>query len=200
MDTATIEIPQAKAREAVKNYRAMVRERHIAEDDLILRGYKAIARGQTVISLSETIRRGGFGETGHPKLAISRADRRITASKFEWISGPSGNTRSLVFWWDGGFWPGVRDTTYLGDWGLRLSSVTGETTKALQAIVPVIPPELRPASLSAFHILFEAEWKEIPAPPGKDPALLKHIGGDLWALVAMWDLTDLERLVLQGRR
>lgn len=38
--------------------------------------------------------------------------------------------------------------------------------------------------------------KEAPV----DPALLKHIGGDLYAVVATWDLTDLERAVLDGHR
>lgn len=32
-----------------------------------------------------------------------------------------------------------------------------------------------------------------------DPALLKHIGGDLYAVLATWDLTELERSVLGGR-
>lgn len=38
----------------------------------------------------------------------------------------------------------------------------------------------------------------MPAPPG-DPALLKHVGGDIYAVVATWDLSPLERLVLSGR-
>lgn len=45
-------------------------------------------------------------------------------------------------------------------------------------------------------MLFEAEWR--PEPP-KDPALLRHIGGDLYSVVAVWDLTELERAVLAGR-
>ena len=66
-----------------------------------------------------------------------------------------------------------------------------------KAIVPTVPPRFRPsASLSNYHILFEAEWDMI-AP--RDPALLKHIGGDLYAVLAVWDLTEVERAVLQQR-
>jgi hypothetical protein len=35
--------------------------------------------------------------------------------------------------------------------------------------------------------------------PPEDPALLKHIGGDLYAVLAVWNLTELERAVLSGR-
>lgn len=70
----------------------------------------------------------------------------------------------------------------------------------LRAMVPNVPPALRPKfSLSGYLTLFEVEeWKTAPRPPG-DPALLKHIGGDLYAILAVWDLTPLEQAVLHGR-
>lgn len=47
---------------------------------------------------------------------------------------------------------------------------------------------------------FEVEdWQRTPQPPGTDPALLKHVGGDLWAVLATWDLTPLEAAVLGQR-
>jgi len=64
-------------------------------------------------------------------------------------------------------------------------------------MVPPVPPGLRPASaIGNYHVLWEAEWERV-APA--DPALLKHIGGDLYAVLAVWDLTELERAVLAGR-
>jgi hypothetical protein len=33
----------------------------------------------------------------------------------------------------------------------------------------------------------------------EDPALIKHIRGDLWSVMAVWDLSELERLVLAQR-
>ncbi|MGH3300400.1 MAG: hypothetical protein ACRDOK_01755 [Streptosporangiaceae bacterium] len=39
---------------------------------------------------------------------------------------------------------------------------------------------------------------ELQVPP-RDPALLRWIRGDLWAVVAQWDLTELERAVLSSR-
>jgi hypothetical protein len=46
-------------------------------------------------------------------------------------------------------------------------------------------------------VLWEVEeWKRIPP---VDPALIRHVRGDLWAVLATWDLTDLERYVLSQR-
>ena len=70
--------------------------------------------------------------------------------------------------------------------------------RPLRALVPTVPPRLRPAgNLDSYHVLFEPEWQGDPEPA--DPALLKHIGGDLWAVVATWDLTPLEAAVLGQR-
>jgi len=56
------------------------------------------------------------------------------------------------------------------------------------------------ANLSHYHILWEATWEQTNPPPPRDPALLRHIAGDLWVVMRTWDLTDLERAVLSARR
>jgi hypothetical protein len=57
---------------------------------------------------------------------------------------------------------------------------------------------LRPkATLEHFHILWEAVWQPHTAP--RDPMLLKHLGGVFYAVVAVWDLTELERAALRLR-
>lgn len=76
---------------------------------------------------------------------------------------------------------------------------------AWSAMVPVTPPKHRPrpnANMSKLLVLWEADdwtWRTTPQPPG-DPALLQHVAGDIYAVLATWDLTELERLVLSGRR
>jgi hypothetical protein len=52
--------------------------------------------------------------------------------------------------------------------------------------------------LRHYVTLFEVDQWE-PVPP-TDPALLKHIAGDLYAVLAVWDLTELERAVIAGTR
>lgn len=197
MNLPSITMDRTKARAAFLAYRDAVRARHSAEDAAIMRGYRTLAAGQQVLALSDAIAAGGLNDQGLPALAVARADHRWCRLR--------GQSRGFVF--DGsdrwnvphnaGPAAGVFrfDHTVLGvDWPPR-------TPRMVRAMVPIIPPGLRPVhALSGYHIIWEVDrWAQAPAPPG-DPALLKRLGGDLYAVVAVWDLTDLERAVLAGRR
>jgi hypothetical protein len=59
MDLPTITMDPGEASKAFLEYRASVRERHDAEEAQIMRGYKALAEGESVIDLVATIRQGG---------------------------------------------------------------------------------------------------------------------------------------------
>lgn len=207
MDLATIEMPTEEAERAFQEYRAAVRERHDQEDEQIMRGYRVLAKGGQVIRLSQSLRSGGVDlltvrrrwgggtlDVTVPRLAVARANRTTV-----WTNGvgdnggctmqtkrdPHVNNRVDVMRFpEGTFEPGQGDE----GWSPRI-----------RAVVPNIPPRLRPrVGLGNFHVLFEAEWGLDPEPP-VDPALLRHIGGDLYAVIATWDLTELERAVLAGR-
>jgi hypothetical protein len=72
-----------------------------------------------------------------------------------------------------------------------------------RSMVPIVPPKHRPSHGFGLRlILWEADdWTwSTPPPPPRDPALLRPIGGDIYAVEATWDLTEIERLVLSGRR
>ncbi|MET0723385.1 MAG: hypothetical protein ABWY64_21535, partial [Tardiphaga sp.] len=74
----------------------------------------------------------------------------------------------------------------------------GWGNKQAKAIMPTIPPGIRPArGLPNYHVLWEAEWE--PVPP-RDPMLLRRIGkADLWIVCGAWDLTEVERAALSTR-
>lgn len=210
MDLPTIEMPVSEAREKFQQYRRAVRDRHSQEDAAIAAGYKALANGTPLIRLSETLQLGGVAKKGMrntsdvtvPKLAVYRADK-----PFAWTNGVhrdgslviagkqthSRLNRKDVLRFDAGSFDVLPDTDQLGwNWG------TGDYR--LNALTPNIPPPLRPrTALRNWFVLWEAEWKVAPGPPPGDPALLKHIGGDLFAVHAVWDLTPLEQAVLAGR-
>jgi hypothetical protein len=189
MNLQAIEMPKDKAIEALMAYRSAVRERHNEEFAACVRGYQALARGKKIISLVETVRRGGTDENGCPRLAVARADlREITFRR--WQDGrvdfdperwPHWRRRKQSVHLPAGTLPAGREI----DWKYR-------------AIVPFVPPQYLPkrGALELFHILFEAEWSMTPP---VDPALLRHLGGDLWVVVTTWNLTPLEQLVLGGR-
>lgn len=188
-----IAMPKKDALTAFRAYRKAVRERYSKEDAALMRGYKALAKGRQVIDLFEVMRQAGTDDRGRPKLAISRADLpRIWMRRRS--EGACEFTRDESRYWrrKGTAFYRIRLPEQTFTDGIRSWNVENAT-----AIVPVVPPQFRPAhSLSGYHILWEAEWADAP----HDPMLLKHLGGALYAVLAVWDLTELERAVLRGRR
>lgn len=182
-----------EAKEHLAAYEAQLHDERTAEDDAIRAGYRAAARGLPVISLSAAFGAAGWFENGTPRLAIVRAD--ATKCRVE------VSTRHLIF-------DDLTDRwrrnmgALVGEHTVRVPIVGGRPEKAWargETVVPTIPPHLRPraARLARRHILWEVErWD--PTPP-VDPALLRHVRGDLWAVEAVWDLTELERAVLSQR-
>lgn len=153
----------------------------------IQRVYNAIAKGHLVIKALESIAQAGLGPDGLPKLAIIRADARMAYLRLSY----EGGARYAMKRWQ-------RDTETRCYIDLPPGSFASHATRDAEAIVPLIPIELRPKrGLQNYHILWEADWKEVPI----DPMLLRRIGnGDLWIVCAAWDLTEVERAVLAGRR
>lgn len=209
MNLSTIDMPKDKARQAFLDYRRAVRERHNAEDEQIMRGYRVLANGGQLIRLSEVMRAGG---------ARPFTYRRFRSTQTRLVPNLAVCRASATMCWTGGIDEGGkvemrgkreishhnrRDRIYVDGLEEPPEGTAGSTDvwtiPVIRAIVPTVPPALRPkAKLDGYHILFEAEWAIEPLPP-VDPALLKHIAGDLYAVVAMWDLTELERAVLAAR-
>lgn len=197
MQLATIDMDRHEARTAYLAYRDEIRQRHDTELAQIAAGYRAIARGHQVIDLVATIRAAGTktissdrGPAAVPALAVMRADQPWCFYRSSWSPQtspgfrfhhtrrePAGNAVRNVARFPAGTLP-----------------VTPNV--AARAMVPIVPPALRPAGdLGRFHILWEADWEAVPV----DPALLRHLAGDLYAVLATWDLTEIERTVLAGR-
>lgn len=216
MDLSLIEMPVEEAQAAFEGYRDAVkaapraryceaRNEYERLDRAIMRGYKEIAKGNALIKLSEAMVRGGVQQlkwenrswrdggwhvthcAGYfPRLAVCRADARHC------VTAGIGSGGTLTLRADGG----QRKADTLDFDGFQ--EPASHDYRQHRAIVPTIPPPFRPPhNLSGYHILWEADWEM--APPA-DPALLKHLGGDLYAVLAVWDLTELEQAVLGGLR
>lgn len=211
---ASITMDRTKAREKVAEYLKSVRERHISEDAAILQGYRALAKGHTVIDLSKCIRLGGVFQDGSPQQGLPRIAIATASHQFVWVSRRNDGSVSFLpgvisSWGPHRISPQRRKDVYrcpAGTLSTDVPRVYDTRTQrnpwegSYRAMVPHTPPALRPAhSLDGYQILFEVEeWAPDPTAP-RDPALLKHIGGDLYAVLATWDLTPLEQSVLNGR-
>lgn len=197
MELAEFVVPPEEAAAKVAEYTALIDAERTAEDRAILAGYRAAARGLPLISLPRTITAGGWHPDSLPKIGIAPAD--ATECFVRWDNG------DLVFA-DREGWS-VNRGALVGAHSLRVSvpgddrplRIPGMARWSGRAPVPLIPPKVRPRlrRLRHMHILWEVPaWKPV-APV--DPALLRHIRGDLWAVLATWDLTPLEREVLSQR-
>jgi hypothetical protein len=214
MQLDTITMPRVEARKAYLELRAAIREQNARElerhrgtyrrerdaarermreqDRAAARAYRHLSVGNQLLRLNSTVL-SRFDDFFRPRLALARADVaevRVT----RWRGGtvryvpehdPWTQARSLHFEFNGP-----------ADERIDSQVVAVATT-------PSIPVEHRPEhKLSNYHLLWEAEWRarSTTAVAPRDPALLKHLGGDLWAVLAVWELTDVERAVLEGGR
>lgn len=195
-------MPPEEAKVRLDEYRDQLAGERTTEDEAIAAGYRAAARGLPIIRLPEVISAGGWFDDGLPKLAIARADTTTCHVQIPWPEHRTG-PYEVVFTDQPAFWNTVR-AAHVGRHGIRVALseapvTTGKHRRSGQTVVPIIPPRFRPSRrrLHHRHILWEVEkWDRTPP---VDPALLRHIRGDLWAVLAVWDLTELERAVLSAR-
>jgi hypothetical protein len=186
MELHRITMDAGAARRAWREHRRTSDE----EDEQLRTGYRALARGQQLISLTAAMRAAGLDEQGLPRLAVCRSD-----AKWDYTHGVAQDGGAL-FRMDKVV--ADRDPTrrvkIAADTYARPRRVTWQTWAAM---VPSVPPPLRPSKrLGEYFTLWDVNWQLVPP---EDPALLQHVGGDLYAVIAVWDLTPLERAVLSNR-
>lgn len=193
MNLQTITVRPSDVQRKIEAYGRALKRKPNAEYTAILRGYEKLARGVPIIRLTQTIGNAGWDMKGYPRLAVARADRnrvrfRINgdgdATFNSGAEGYSQSATSLLY-------------TVVPNAAFPPRPRGSERFPRPTAIVPLIPPEAaKGRDLSKRLVLFEADWKEPPC----DPVLLLPLGGDLYAVEAAWDLTDLERAVIAGTR
>jgi hypothetical protein len=172
------------------------------EDQALMESYRAMARGQRIVNVASVMHAAGLDKQQLPKLALAGAHWKecyLTWSyrdRFEFSEDRwAGSLRGGQYTNGTTGFPLHTFTANLQNQVWRKSN--NHPVLPVKAVVPSIPLHLRPSGdLREYHILFEPVWA--PAPP-VDPILLKHVHGYMYAVLAQWDLTDIERSVLEGR-
>lgn len=199
MNVPTIEMPKEQAQRKLAAYRTQLRRRVDEEYEAAAAGYEALAGGKPLLNLADAINFAGLGEDGRPRLAIARADKKQIEVRTTWPSTRDHIRYDALSPNYNGIW------SYSGPLVIDVRwNIPGIKIKNGFALVPMVPADVRPSGqLRDYFILWEVEeWSDrrIGAQPDRDPYLLQHLMGDLYIVVAEWDLTELERAVMSGRR
>jgi hypothetical protein len=212
MNVTAIQMDPAEAREKLTQYRTVLSNRHSqkieAEFEAVERAYQELAKGTPLINPFMAIGQQGWRPDGRPVLAMARADQtkcdfQVGSNSRIWMekTGFTGKWApcDLVFTarrerWDRQRARNLRIT-------VRATTEPPVDPKRGCAMVPLVPAEAYPTrglDLAKHFVLWEVEDWDV-APP-VDPMLLRPIGGDLYAVIHQWNLTDIERMVIAGTR
>ena len=172
-------------------YRAYQKHLHYSTpiDREVMSAYQKLAQGKLVIKALESVATAGVDDKGLPKLGLARSDAMM-----------------------------LRLTMY-GDGSARMTTSTRARHNSSQtfnfvaktfpdnarwrnaeAIVPMVPLSHRPKrAMQNYHVLFRSRLDQ-----GSAGRLIRSCcavcgRGDIWVVLAMWDLTEVERAALTAR-
>lgn len=192
MQVATIDEDRTAARKKYAEYLKAVKDRHSKEYEALKNAYRELSKGKQVIDIVATMQNAGVDHLHRPRLAIVRADAKLCWFRWTRLNRRWSNPNQPTFSASNA-WTPPKNKSVIFPRG-SFPSESNQQGRVLRAVVPSIPPSLLPdGDLSKYHILWEAEWETIPV----DPMLLKHLGKNLYVVLATWDLTPLEQAVLR---
>lgn len=206
MDTPVITMPADEAKTHYDEYRQLVAGRKEKYLEDLKKTYYHLSKERKILDIFEVFKAAGVDERGEPKLAIAPAHAQTIILE----KGAMGSaTFTAHDRWSKAYKSDVQlptntFPTFKEEKNGRVSSWNdGDVPRtSVESLVPIVPAHLLPeGDLKNYYILFEVkEWFE----PRKasyakgDPYLLKRINNNTFAVLAEWDVTDLEVAVLRG--
>mgnify|MGYP001613822369 CR=1 FL=1 len=187
MKVQTISMPKEKAQKAWAEYSQTLKER---KDQYIKDTTKALSflrRGKKILDITELLKNIPL-KNGLPAIAIAPAYLEVLYLN-HYCKGEGRFCKDSNRWWN--------------IYTFKLEEFTRKDNndyRIYSTLVPCIPPKYLPKGnlkTGGYYLLWEVEsWKKEPP---KDPILLKRISKNLFAILASWNLSPLERAVLNGR-
>lgn len=205
MQVETVSVEQDEARQNLADLKKLFKENaDIAKNKIyreLQRAYGHMKHGGKVIDIYQAFKDTGVGEDGHPKIAIVRADAKV-CHLFKYTKGRAiFSHKGPERWGRHNTGQARKSEREIGipegtfDWDRVEWRESHHITT-----VPIIPPAILIEQvryhLRNYFILWEVEdWK---MEPPKDPLLLKLITPNLFAVLATWDLSELERAIIRS--
>jgi hypothetical protein len=203
MNVETIRMDPAAAKAMIREYKRGAEANAAHEYRAVHLALHEVAKGRAIINLPHGDR---------PRLAVARADREQI--RFTWSHGSTDGVFRTVNSELPRRGRTPANDEHRFDLGRRPHASCLRPNHSWEieayAMVPMVPPRalaqarLRGmTSLGRLVILWEVEtWHDSQqgVAPSRDPYLLRHLGGDLYSVLAEWDLTPLEVAVIAGTR
>lgn len=200
MNVEAISVDKDLAKQKYKEYIEAAKKQKSKEYSALRRAYRALSKGLKVIDIYQA-----FNDTGKksdkPKLAIVRADS--TEVFFTKQSNGAGkfsrhdprNWRNHEIRSDVAL-PSETFEPWVGENPERPWVIPNSE---LVTNVPIIPASVSvPKKLENYYILFEVkEWRNNATV--RDPYLLERINDNTFVVLAEWDVTDVEAIVMRSR-
>lgn len=172
------------------------------EDQRVLAAYKALEGGRQLVSLAESILRAGRTTDQMPKVAVTQyglpgvqcwMGRNGTIS----LRDPRPDQEG----WSG--WKMKRAQPWSWKFDKLFPESGSKQARTGHARAPYVPVEHRPEDPTGKLVFWEPDWSVDPIPVPRprvhiDPAILEHVVGDLYVVIAVWDLTPIEAAALDG--
>lgn len=204
MDAETINMMEEEAEKAYKEYSELIKTRSDGYLKVMKDCTYHLSKGRKIINIYDVIKKGGVdGENHEPRLAIGRADwGEVVFSKREGGAGTFSD--------DEVSWRRERkDAIHIPietfkEWEPNdpKRDFFSPIRRFIDTPIPNIPHQLTPkGKLNNYYILFEAEtWTERSGRGrvGDDPMLLKRLSENMFVVLGVWDMTPLEKAVLEG--
>lgn len=197
-----MDIEPEKAKDFYKEYKELLKERELEkkkEYEELKQAYYHISKGKKIINIFDAMKKAGKNEMDDPKLAICNANSQT-------VTFEKDNRGSGIFYGKNNKFNQASiqiPSDIFEDWKIQ-EGRTGTSRwhierQLLETGVPIVPPHLLPkGKLENYYILWEVEtWKDL-APKKDDPFLLKRISPNLFAVLAEWDVTELESSIVES--
>jgi hypothetical protein len=182
-----VTLRELAAREYIDRIKKLSDDLLTDDERNLLKFAKSYRSNIPMINLTDAIINGGLDEKGYPHLAVASYQDSIDRNEIQVKVFDDGEIRYYnKVGWHTIFSTGEdafprHNRGFFGN-GYPLLADT---------IVPLVPPELRQKNPEDVLILFEvAKWNVAPRPA--DPYLLKHVAGNIYAILGSWDITQKE--------
>lgn len=195
-------IPEEQAKVEWKRYCELLKKRKDKHLKIMKESMYFAKQGKALINVYDVMNKSGLNKNNEPRLAIARAD--INEVRFEKLDTGSGSFLMEHGWNRSGWSTDVHlpQKIFKVQWerNLRADGTPNWQIKdkEFKTKVPLIPAELMPeGDLKNYYILWEVKlWETLPEP--KDPFLLKRISENMFVILGAWDITELERAIIEG--